>query len=488
MPKLRTMLSASLTPRRPSLRQWVASLLLGSTLAVQVASPLARAQAVGAYCRFLPNEISRKEALRQAAVTGDANARSAYQDVLRQHAAWLQQCRKQVWPRVQAIWLRLHPCDARPGAVDELLDSIVNKGYNQVYVEVFYNSQVLLPAADNPTPWLSVVRSPGLENTDLLAEAIRAGRERGLKVYAWLFSMNYGYAYGVRRDRQEVLARNGRGQSSLAVVHDGSQAFIDPYNRQAQAEYYRLVQAVIRRRPDGVLFDYIRYPRGTGADSVADQVQDLWIYGSASRQALLSRATNPAGRALIERYLQQGSVSADDIRAVQQQYGDRPSWQGLQTSNLNAGLWQLALAHATQGVLDFLSMMSSPIQQQGIPAGAVFFPDGNQAVGGGFDSRLQPWERFSPRLEWHPMSYAVCGSANCIVDEVQRVVSRAPASTSVIPALAGYWGRSDGRRPSLEVQMQAIRQQVPQIQALSHFAYSWQEPQSDRQRQFCELR
>ncbi len=489
MLNLRAMLQPSPSIRRSRLRPWIASLLLGSTLAVNLGSSLpARAQALGAYCRFLPNEIARKDALRQAAIAGDANARRAYQDLLRQHTAWLEQCRQQVWPRTQAIWLRLHPCDARPGAIDELFDRIINKGYNQIYVETFYNSQVLLPAADNPTPWLSVVRTPGLEQTDLLADAIRAGRERGVKVYAWLFAMNYGYAYGVRPDRQHVLARNGRGQSSLAVVHDNSQAFIDPYHRQAQAEYSQMVQAVLRRRPDGVLFDYIRYPRGSGSDSVAARVQDLWIYGEASRQALLNRATNGAGRALIDLYLRQGSVSAANVQAVRQQYGGSPSWQGLQTSNLNAGLWQLTLAHASQGVIDFLTMMATPVQRQGIPAGAVFFPGGNQAVGGGFDSRLQPWDRFAPSLEWHPMSYAVCGHPDCIVEEVKRTVSQAAPQTRVIPAIAGYWGRSDGRRPSLEAQMQAIRQQVPQIQAVSHFAYSWQEPQSDRARQTCPMR
>ncbi len=475
--------------RWPRRRQWVAAFLLGVLLVVSfgLRQP-ARAQSVGAYCRFLPNEIARKDALRQAAVGSDANAQDAYRQVLSQHAALLQQCRQQTWPRTQAIWLRLYPCDARPGEIEAILDRVVNKGYNEVYVETFYNSQVLLPAADNPTPWLSVVRSPGMENVDLLAQAIQAGRERGLKVYAWLFSMNFGYAYGVRRDRQTVMARNGRGQTSLAVVHDGSQAFVDPYNQQAQTEYLRMLQAVLRRQPDGVLFDYIRYPRSSGAESVADQVQDLWIYGPASRQALLNRATNAAGRALIERYLRQGSVSAGDIQAIQRQYGSRPNWQGLQTSNLAAGLWQLAIAHATQGVIDFLNMATNQARQQGVPAGAVFFPGGNQAVGRGFDSRLQPWDRFSKQIEWHPMAYAVCGRADCIADEVQRTVNSAAGPGQVTPALAGYWGRGDGRRPSLEAQMQAIRQRLPQIDSVSHFAYSWQEPQSDRQRQFCELR
>jgi len=37
-----------------------------------------------------------------------------------------------------------------------------------------------------------------------------------------------------------------------------------------------------------------------------------------------------------------------------------------------------------------------PVQRQGMRAGVV--SDGNQTVGQGYDSRLQPWERFSQLL------------------------------------------------------------------------------------------
>lgn len=53
------------------------------------------------------------------------------------------------------------------------MDRIVNRGYNQVYLEVFYDGQVLLPATANPTAWPSVIRTPGAENIDILATAIK---------------------------------------------------------------------------------------------------------------------------------------------------------------------------------------------------------------------------------------------------------------------------------------------------------------------------
>ena len=473
-------------------RRLISSVLLASTTLGQWAIATAAMAQTGRFCHLSPAEVSRKNTLREAAAQGNPQAQRDYQAIVRQHSQWMQDCRQRTWPRTQAIWLRLYPCDLEPGVLDDVFDRIVNQGYNAVYIEVFYDSQVLLPAADNPTPWVSALRSPGQENVDLFAMGLEKARDRNLKAYAWLFAMNYGYAYAVRPDRQQNMARNGRGETSLNFVHDGSQGFIDPYSPQGRAEYATLVQAILRRRPDGVLFDYIRYPRGSGGDSVITRVQDLWIYGEASRNALLNRATNNQGRELINRYLNQGSISGGDIQAAKSLHPGEsaPQWQGLNSSNLNWELWRLALAHAAQGVIDFLHTAATPVLRQGIPAGAVFFPDGNRPVGqGGYDSRLQPWDRFSPQLEWHPMSYAICGNGtHCIVDEVRRVFDFAPPGTKIVPALAGRWGQVERAHPPLEQQMAALQQAFPQLDTVSHFAYAWIEPAHDRARQSCPRR
>ena len=449
-----------------------------------------------AYCQ-LPNEaISQKENLRIGALKGNSDSEKRYKALVKQHADYLRQCRSRTWPNNQSIWLRLYPCDARSGAIDDILDRLVNRGYNQVNVEVFYDGQVLLPMSDNPTAWPSVARTPGTDKIDLLAQMIQKGHERGMRVYAWMYTMNFGYSYAQRPETRNMLARNGRGETSLSYVPDGSQAFIDPYNMQAKTDYYQVVQAVLKRRPDGILFDYIRYPRGSGSDSVAARVEDLWIYGDAAKQALFDRALNSKGRDLIQRYISKGSINASDLASVNQLYPqeETPLWQGRTPSptdslaSLQWQLWQLSVAHAAQGILDFLNLATLPAKRAGIKAGAVFFPDGNQAVGQmGYDSRLQPWDRFPSSLEWHPMSYGVCGSTRCIDDLVKRVMNRASPGTQVIPALAGDWGRSVTNRPSLDAQMKALRQEVPQINSVSHFAYSWQDPGFDRDRKYCRL-
>ncbi|MGH2416188.1 MAG: hypothetical protein ACRDEA_21350, partial [Microcystaceae cyanobacterium] len=273
----------------------------------------------------------------------------------------------------------------------------------------------------------------------------------------------------------------------------------------AQTDYSQLLTAVLKRQPDGVLFDYVRYPRGSGEQSAVGEVKDLWIYSPASRQALYNRAQNNKGRALIERYVNQGYITVNDVIAVDRLYPQEsvPLWQGRHPSpteaqesaqsryqRLKSEIWYLSVAHAAQGVIDFLSFAASAVNRQGIPAGAVFFPDGNQVVGQkGFDSRLQAWDKFPPSLEWHPMSYGICGETNtrCIVDQAMRVISIAPRQTKVIPAIAGLWGQNYNNRPSLEAQMEAIRSAAPQIKSVSHFAFSWQEPEFDRERRFCKF-
>jgi Glycosyl hydrolase-like 10 len=475
-----------------------------------------QAQQTLPFCQSPSQAILQKNTLRQQSLGGDRNAQQQYQSLILRDAQSLQQCRSQSWLKTQAIWLRLYECDLQPGVLESVLDRIVSRGYNQVYLEVFYSGQVLLPPAENRTAWPSVVRNPALARRDLLAEAIQKAQARGLKAYAWMFSLNYGYSYGNRADRVNVLARNGFGKTSLNVVDttnkdidiskgETDKVFVDPYNPQARQDYALMLQSVLQRRPSGVLFDYIRYPRQTGGASITSKLPDLWIFGGAARQTLISRATNAKGGAVIEKYLSQGNVTGEDLAAIDRSFPGEgePQWQGrvvpaptpgkplppvaVRLPRLQQDLWLLSVAHAYQGVVDFLNAAVVQANRQGAVAGAVFFPDGNRRLGQGFDSRMQPWDQFSPTIEWHPMSYGICGDTSCIVEQALRVISQAPPGTKVSPVIAGAWSIPAYNRPSLEMQMNAIHQAAPQVTAISHFDFSWQEPSLANARRACKL-
>lgn len=478
----------------------VTAIFSGSLLIPNLEIQPVQAQAAE-FCQLSPAAAQTKENLRLLSLKGNQQARKSYQELIKKHAQALKQCRSRTWPNNQAIWLRLYPCDIKPGAIDKIMDRMVNRGYNQIYLEVFYDGRVLLPASANPTVWPSVIRTKGAEKFDLLANAIQKGRQRGLNVYGWLYTTNFGYNYALRRDRESAIARNGKGQTSLYVSDNRSQVFIDPYNEQAKRDYYRMVQEIVRRRPDGLLFDYVRYPRQAGGDSLATTVADLWLYTEATQVALFRRAENNKGLEMIRRFLSKGYITAADISDVDRLYPQEgePMWQGriippqeksllaptARQPILQMDLWLLAVAHSMQGIIDFVSLATHPAKQAKIPSGVVFFPEGNQTVGQGYDSRLQPWDRFPSSLQWHPMSYASCGNVSCIVQQVQKVLSTAKQGTEVIPALAGNWGASVSNRPSLEAQMRALRPLGNKIKGVSHFAYSWQYPQDDSDRKAC---
>ncbi|NJK59873.1 MAG: hypothetical protein HC918_05930 [Oscillatoriales cyanobacterium SM2_1_8] len=242
----------------------------------------------------------------------------------------LRACRAQSAFPVQAVWLRLHACDGPH--LPEIFDRMQMRGYNRVYLETLYDGRILLPAAENNTPWQSVANRPGQAKQDLMAEAIAAGRARGMQVYAWKHALNVGYAYGVRPDREAVLARNGHGKTSLDLLPDPNsptgevQAFADPTHPQIQEDLRLAIAATLQRQPDGVLLDYIRYVRQTGGASIATTVRDLWIYGETARQAFLT-AVPPPQQELRERFLTQGFVTANEVArlgAPQSRGGERP--------------------------------------------------------------------------------------------------------------------------------------------------------------------
>ncbi len=489
--------------------RWLRIAVLSCFLLISVqsmAAPPARAS-VNRFCQLSEEEAQSKESLRLAGLEGDETLQRQYEALSRQQSEAMHNCRRTQWPENQAIWLRLYPCDLRPGRLDALMDRIVNLGYNQVYIEAFSNGQVLLPKNDNPTVWPSVVQFDEFADRDLLAEAIAAAHDRQLDAYAWMFTLNFGYSYGQRSDRRQVLARNGSGADTVDYANNGKsgtseEAFIDPYNQVAQEDYQQMLRAVLARKPDGALYDYVRYPRLVGAGSVVSQVKDLWIYGPAASQALVQRGTNGKGRALIQRFLQRGYLTDTDVAQTDSLYPNEgePLWQSRtpvpvapdqlapaseRRPGLQGELWRLSVAHAIQGVVDFLQAGAMTARQAGIPSGAVFFPNANRAVGGGYDARLQHWNRFPEWLDFHPMAYAICGDTNCIVDEVRRVMDVRRNQATVKPALAGIWGITQENRPSLEAQMDALQRSFPQIKTVSHFAFAWQDAEFDRERKFC---
>ena len=84
-----------------------------------------------------------------------------------------------------------------------------------------------------------------------------------------------------------------------------------------------VVKAILQRNPDGMVFDYVRYPTNlTGV--LIDNVKQLWIHGQSSRSTLLDSIDNKNVRELMAVYLQNGDLTADDVFFPKNKPFERP--------------------------------------------------------------------------------------------------------------------------------------------------------------------
>jgi uncharacterized lipoprotein YddW (UPF0748 family) len=464
-------------------------------------------------CDVSSAEILRKHELRKSALITSASnpkAKAQYQEVLQKHKSELQACRDRNFPKTQATWIRLYPNDAKAGVLEDVFDKVANRGYNQVFIEVFYDGRVLLPVADNPTPWRSVMEEAVKSGEvpadyDLWQQAVAIGRERGIKVYGWAFAMNFGYGYSELRGKAAALAINGNGDNSIANTnfdrklvsngrafyedaYEADHLFIDPYSAIAKNDLTMAVTALMQRNPDGMVFDYVRYPT-TATGALIDNVKQLWIYGQSSRATLLNSINDKNVRELMSIYLQKGNINADDVIQTEQKLAATAKVQPINIRNpqekaktVQNLLWNIAANHAYQGVISFVNTVTTPLQEQNIPIGTVFFSGGNRNEAGKLDPKMQPWDRFPSSMERHPMTYAICNDGTCVAEQVAEVVRKSAPETLVCPVLAGTWGQSFDGHASFEVQTRAILARTPKLSCISHFVYSWMEPESDRLR------
>ncbi|NJK60727.1 MAG: hypothetical protein HC918_11465 [Oscillatoriales cyanobacterium SM2_1_8] len=247
--------------------------------------------------------------------------------------------------------------------------------------------------------------------------------------------------------------RNGYNENSLRDVRalpevlQSQQGFVDPYHPQVRADWQTLVAAIAQRRPDGLAIDYIRYPNRT--DPWIRDVRDMPIYGATSYQAL-QRRTTPQGFDLLYRFLASGRVPSPNLPVGTPLWrlpGHSQPTRFRDRATLTNQLWQLAIAHARQGIVEFLNAIGEPARAANIPISAVFFPWGDRQEGNRVDPRLQPWSEFRQVQEWAPMAYANCNGTACLRAEIGRTVARAPQSLRVCPVLAGAWNRRLGDRP-----------------------------------------
>ena len=95
-------------------------------------------------CDVSTAEILRKHELRKSALVTNASnpiAQNQYLSIIQKHKSNLQICRDRTAPKTQATWIRLYPNDVKAGVLEDVFDKVANRGYNQVFIEVFYDGR-----------------------------------------------------------------------------------------------------------------------------------------------------------------------------------------------------------------------------------------------------------------------------------------------------------------------------------------------------------
>ena len=148
----------------------------------------------------------------------------------------------------RAFWC--HSPNGLPGkSWDEAAAILQRHGFNALIVNLAWGGAVAYPSAYLP---LQPSLPPG---TDRLAECLAACRRHGIQVHAWKVCWNLGW------DLPESFTEKMRAAGRLQKGSDGKEVPwlcpSHPDNLKLEAD---VMEELAKRGPDGIHFDYIRYP------------------------------------------------------------------------------------------------------------------------------------------------------------------------------------------------------------------------------------
>jgi len=148
--------------------------------------------------------------------------------------------------------------------LDRMLDKLQWTGINVVFFQTRFRGNVIYPSKIEPT--CDYFNSMSAE-FDPLAYAVDACHRRGMECHAWMVVYPVGSS-------KMTIRRNGRRRSYAATVPDrykglvksyNGSLYLDPGNPKTTGYLVDLIKELVSGYDiDGVHFDYIRYPNGSG--------------------------------------------------------------------------------------------------------------------------------------------------------------------------------------------------------------------------------
>jgi uncharacterized lipoprotein YddW (UPF0748 family) len=156
--------------------------------------------------------------------------------------------------------------DIRSAAgVDQIIDNAASIGVTDLFVQVRGAGDLIYPGPEPLAPHLS-----SAERTDLLARAISAAHDRGLRVHAWVNVLTFEPSAGPRPSRNIAHPEWILWGEKVPIVSDDGYILMDPAVPEAR-EHVRgvLTDLLSRYALDGVCLDYLRLPAMSPEDRAA---------------------------------------------------------------------------------------------------------------------------------------------------------------------------------------------------------------------------
>lgn len=379
--------------------------------------------------------------------------------------------------RRRGLWIRPYLGDLSGLNVLEVLDNAQSMGITEIYVETFHAGKLHYKSPSGLFPLATkLANGQTAADPELLKVYSREARRRGMKVYAWLHTLNFGQAYGEAHPEQ--LVRDGFGRYSGAT--EGQSWRVSPSHPEVRRRLNLMAwELASSGMVDGIQLDYIRYPvrlKEGDIDSSADP-RNFWGYSESQMQTFFSE--NPAyDTDAMRTYLTTGT--APDGRDAE--YLD---------------VWKRWLAHEIEELIAGIRQRT----EGRVRLSMAFFPNYYFHVN---DSRLQESKRwfylfddlspmcYSYYLDTYPGPYGDY-NINRELEEIEAGLSRLPVGKrpELVPTLVED---APGTPASASLHHRILREQIaylrgrmldgayPSLVGLAFFTYGWLFPEHEARR------
>ena len=168
---------------------------------------------------------------------------------------------------LRGVWIR-PDLTTDKDAIGKTVRSIYEAGFNQVYIEILFDSTLIYPPAEGSL----YEQNPKLNGFDLLQAYIEACHAYRIELHAWYSVMRVGHTgssntvrgVGAKKPEWRNIQKNGKDTVTNTY---GTAYFLNPALPEVRTFLVDHVKDLVSRYAlDGLHLDYIRYPNNEGGE------------------------------------------------------------------------------------------------------------------------------------------------------------------------------------------------------------------------------